>query len=210
MAGWFSARKGADAAKISLVLVRYSAALLGVHPARRTTIVAVDGFGGAGKSHFAANLAAANHQVTVVHTDDFASWDDGLDWQRLRREVIDPLMDDRTARYQRYDWVEARLAEWHDVPAGGTVVVEGVSSYRLSLSDAYDLAVWVESPRETCLRRGLERDGQGALAVWERWMVEEDAYVAAELPDERAAGVVDGAPTVAHAPGIEFVALRWP
>ena len=191
------------------MLVRYGDVLKGANGLRPTTLVAVDGFGGAGKSHFATRLAAAKPDVTVVHTDDFASWDAGLDWERLRREVIDPLMNDRPARYQRYDWIEARLAEWHDVLPGGTVVVEGVSSYRLSLSDAYDLAVWVQSPRETCLRRGLERDGQAARPLWERWMAEEDVYFEEEHPDARAALVVDGAPVVAHDPEIEFVALRW-
>jgi uridine kinase len=192
------------------VLVRYADVLNGIRPQRQTTLVSVDGFGGAGKSYFAARLVAARRGVTVVHTDDFASWDAGLDWQRLRDQVIDPLMGDRPARYQRYDWVEARLAEWHEVPSGGTVVVEGVSSYRISLADAYDLAVWVQSPRETCLRRGLERDVQGALGLWQRWMAEEDAYVEAEHPDARAAVVADGAPTIAHDPEVEFVALRWP
>jgi uridine kinase len=192
------------------VLVRYADLLRDIHSVRRTTLVAVDGFGGAGKSHFAARLAAAQRDVAVVHTDDFASWDAGLDWQRLRNQVIDPLIDDRPARYQRYDWVEARLAEWHEVSPGGTVVVEGVSSYRLSLCDAYDVAVWVQSPQELCLRRGLERDGHGALVLWQRWMAEEDRYVDAEHPDERAAVVVDGAPAIAHQPDIEFVALRLP
>ena len=191
------------------MLVRYADVLNGAHSPRRTMLVAVDGFGGSGKSHFAARLAAARPGVTVVHTDDVASWNAGLDWGRLRREVIDPLLADRPARYQRYDWVETRLAEWHDIPPGGTVVVEGVSSYRVLLCDAYDLAAWVQTPRETCLRRGLERDGQAALALWQRWMAEEDAYVEAEHPDERAAVVVDGAPTVAHDRDVEFVALRW-
>jgi uridine kinase len=192
------------------VLVRYRDVLNGLDALRATMLLAVDGFGGAGKSVFATRLAAANADVTVVHTDDFASWDGGLDWERLRHQVIDPLMNDRPGRYQRYDWVESRLAEWHDVPPGGTVVVEGVSSYRLSLSDAYDLAVWVQSPRETCLRRGLERDGQAALPLWQRWMTEEDAYFEAEHPDVRAAVIVDGAPTVAHDPETEFIAPRWP
>ena len=192
------------------VLVRYADVLKGVHPRRRTILVAVDGFGGAGKSHFAAGVAAARPGTTVVHTDDFASWDAGLDWQRLRRQVIGPLLADRPARYQRYDWVAGCLAEWHDIPPGGTVVVEGVWSSRVTLADAYDVAVWVQSPRETCLRRGLERDGQAALALWQRWMAEEDEYIEAEHPEGRAAIVVDGAPTVEHDPDVQFVALRWP
>jgi len=173
-------------------------------------LVAVDGVGGSGKSHFAARLAAAHPGVTVVHTDDFASWEAGLDWRRLRLQVIDPLLADRPARYQRYDWDRERLAEWHDVGPGGVVVVEGVSSLRVGLADTYDLAVWIQTPRETCLERGLERDGQAALGRWQRWMADEDLYVGAEHPEERAAVVVDGAPTVPHDPEVDFVALPWP
>jgi uridine kinase len=192
------------------VLVRYSDLLDGIQFARRTALVAVDGFGGSGKSHFAACLAATEPRLTVVHTDDFASWEAGLDWERLRHQVIDPLLADRPARYQRYDWDERRLAEWHEISAGGVTVVEGVSSYRLSLADAYDLAVWVQAPREVCLARGLERDGQGALALWQKWMAEEDEYVNREHPERRAAVVVDGAPTLPHDREVEFVALCLP
>lgn len=46
-----------------------SAARLGV-----TKLVAVDGPGGAGKSSLAAQLATAC-DATLIHTDDFASWD---------------------------------------------------------------------------------------------------------------------------------------
>lgn len=95
------------------------------------------------------------------------------------------------------------------MPTGGIVVVEGVSSYRASLADAYDLAVWVETPRATCLKRGLERDGDAALGLWQRWMADEDHYVDTEHPKQRAAVVVDGAPTVSHDPDVEFVALPW-
>jgi uridine kinase len=175
-----------------------------------TTLIAVDGFGGAGKSHFAARLAAAHPGVTVVYTDDFASRDAGLDWQRLLDQVLDPLLADRPARYQRYDGDDERLAEWHDVGPGGVVVVEGVSSFRIALADAYDLAVWVQTPRETCLERGLERDAEAALGRWQRWMADEDRYGEAEHPEQRAAAVVDGAPAVPHDPEVDFVALRWP
>jgi uridine kinase len=190
------------------VLVRYSDVLGSIQSARPTTLVAVDGLGGAGKSHFAARLAA-QPRLTVVHTDHFASWDAGLDWQRLRHQVIDPLLADRPARFQRYDWDERRLAEWHEISPGGVVVLEGVSSYRLSLADAYDLAIWVGAPREVCLARGLERDGQSALPLWQKWMAEEDEYVDREHPESRAGLVVDGAPTLRHDREVEFVALRW-
>ena len=190
------------------VPVRYFDLLCAIPRRRRTALVAVDGFGGSGKSHFAARLAGARPDVTVVHTDDFASWEAGLDWERLMHQVIDPLLADRPGRYQRYDWIEARLAEWHEVLPGGVVVIEGVSSLRLSVAHIYDLAVWVQTPRDVCLRRGLERDGESALPLWEKWMDEEDSYVERERPDERADVVVDGDPIEPHDREIEFIAVR--
>ena len=57
-----------------------------------TRIVAVDGPGGAGKSTLAERLAAALENAPVVHTDDFASWDNPLDWwPRLLKDVLEPL-----------------------------------------------------------------------------------------------------------------------
>jgi uridine kinase len=106
--------------------------------------------------------------------------------------VLDPLLHDQPARYQRHDWEEAQLMEWHEVPVGGVVVVEGVAALDRRLREAYDLKIWVEAPREVCLRRGLERDGEGARQLWLDWFAKEDAYWAEQRPREAADVIVDG------------------
>jgi uridine kinase len=168
---------------------------IGAQPARRgTKVIAIDGWGGAGKSRLAAELEKRLPSVTVVHTDDFAgpkqpSWD----WRRFSREVLDPLLSDRLARFQRYDWDRDQLGQWKSVPVGGTVIVEGISSSRQELGAIWDLAVWVECPRELRLRRGIERDGESLRWKWETvWMPEEEAYVRAQNPIGRADVIVDG------------------
>uniref|UniRef100_UPI00406CEA9B uridine kinase family protein n=1 Tax=Paenibacillus sp. FSL H8-0168 TaxID=2921378 RepID=UPI00406CEA9B len=65
----------------------------------------------------------------------------------------------KAVRYQRYDWETDKLSEWHTVPAGGIVIIEGVYSIRKELEDKYDFKVWVDCPRKIRLSRGLERDG---------------------------------------------------
>jgi ABC-type proline/glycine betaine transport system ATPase subunit len=51
-------------------------------------IVAVDGFSGAGKSTLAGRLSQLVG-ATIVHTDDFAAWDNPLDWwPRLVRSFV--------------------------------------------------------------------------------------------------------------------------
>jgi len=55
-------------------------------------LVAIDGPGGAGKTTFAERFAAAADGAPIVHTDDFASADNPIDWwPRLLAEVIEPL-----------------------------------------------------------------------------------------------------------------------
>jgi len=163
-------------------------------PRRRTRIVAIDGCGGSGKSTLANKLAARVGDVAVVRTDDFYGLEaEAWDWRRLRDQVLDPLSADRPARYQRYDWEARRLAEWRDVPAGGVVIVEGVSAMRLELGAYWDLAIWVECSSERRLARGLARDGASRRAQWvEVWMPAEDAYVRTHEPRRRADVVLDG------------------
>jgi uridine kinase len=170
---------------------------------RATKLIAIDGWGGAGKSRLAAELEKRLPAVAVIHTDDFAapqqpSWD----WQRFAREALDPLLTDRPARFQRYDWNRDQLGDWHDVPTGGTVIVEGISSSRQELGPVWDLVIWVECSRELRLRRGIERDGEALRWKWETvWMPEEEAYVRAQDPIGRADVIVNGGDTTFYHSG---------
>jgi len=131
-------------------------------PRMSTSILAIDGYGGAGKSTLAVLLVeeflAQGLRVDLVHTDDFASADDPLNWW--------PRMIDQ--------------------------ILEGVSASRDVFRPYLSLAVWVEMPADERLRRGLERDGEQARDQWRRWMAEEVAWGDAERPWERADVVVPG------------------
>ena len=152
-----------------------------------TKIVAVDGPGGAGKSTLAAHLAAALGDAPVVHTDDFASWDDPLDWwPRLLKDVLEPLSRGETARYRRTNWGDDEHEQWEEVAPSEFVILEGVSASREAFQPFLTYSIWVDAPWDLRLRRGLERDGEEARAQWEEWMAEEDRYVERERPQQRA------------------------
>jgi uridine kinase len=171
-------------------------------------LVAIDGPGGAGKSVFAQRLALALGDVPIVHTDDFASWDNPHNWwPRLEEQVLDPLERGKPVRYQRYDWIARELGVWVEVPVSDVVIVEGVSSSRAAVKDRLTMAIWIESPREVRLSRGLERDGEAMRPAWDRWMAGEDVFFARDRTRERADLVVDGSPTLPHDPEIEFIRL---
>lgn len=162
---------------------------------RNTRLVAIDGRGGAGKSSLAAWLASQVHG-TVIHVDDFGRPGepyDGWDWHRLRSQVLEPLRADLDCRYQRYDWTTDALGEWVDLRARGIVIVEGVTVLREALGDPWDLKVWVETPYDLRLERGVERDGESERETWTTWwMPQEDTYVERESPMTRADIILPG------------------
>lgn len=171
-------------------------------------LVAVDGPGGSGKSVFADRLSRWAEGAPVIRTDDFASWEQPIDWwPRMLEQVVEPLAGGRAARYQRYDWLERRLTDWLVVVPSPMVIVEGVSSARSEWSKHLSFVVWIETDRSVRLRRGLERDGEGMRRKWEEWMSVEDRHFNGDSSRARADLMVDGAPTIAHEPESSFVAM---
>lgn len=175
-------------------------------------IVGVDGYGAAGKTTFAARLARAAGDAPVVHTDDFASFEEPLDWwPRMLAEVIDPLMRGETATFRPYDWVRREMsADPIRIAPATLVVVEGVGATRKAWRDRLVKRIWVEAPRDLRLHRGLDRDGIHMLDFWTWWMAEEDGYVADEHPETTADLHVDGDPSIPHEPETEFVEIDNP
>ena len=93
-----------------------------------TIWVGIDGKGASGKSTLATRLAAALPGAVIVSADDFArpgasTWE--LD--RFIRQVRDPLLAGRSARYQRWPWDQDTGGEWIEIKPGGTR-----SSWRVS------------------------------------------------------------------------------
>lgn len=174
---------------------------------QKTLLIGIDGCGGSGKSTLANQLKKECSDVTIVHMDDFYLPSSQLinihpkekaigadfDWGRMLKDVIEPISRNKEGCYQRYDWEKDDLAEWHTVPVGGIVVIEGVYSLHDELVDKYDYTIWVDCPRDTRLSRGLERDGEDARDTWENnWMISEDLYVKEHNPLGRADLVVNG------------------
>jgi uridine kinase len=174
----------------------------------RTVLVGIDGRGGSGKSTLARELEALLADVTVVEFDDFyrvlyerrlraAQGDDEVggdfDWRRVRDQVLQPLADDEVARYRRYDWDRDELAEWHVISPGGIVILEGNYSTRRELRAYYNVTIWVDTPHDVRLRRGVERDGEDARARWlDEWIPKEDRYVAAHQPANQVDIIISG------------------
>ena len=157
-------------------------------------LVGVDGLGGAGKSTVAKYIKENIPDTTIVEMDDFYIPElERTDWDRLYEQVIGPLHNNSSASYQRFDWDTKKLAEWHTIEPKGVIVIEGVYVLREKIRDAYDYKIWVETPYELRLQRGLERDGEEARSQWvDEWMPKEEEYKKSQKPHECADIIVDG------------------
>lgn len=157
-----------------------------------TVIIGIDGCGGAGKTTFAHRLAD-QLCAQLIHTDDFASWNNPLNWQvRMLEQVLTPLSHNKSGRFQRYDWDLNALAEWHDVPVQPFVVLEGVSSTRTQFRSFLGFSIYVDAPQDIRLQRGLARDGHDALPLWRNWQRAEDEYLDRDDPKAHASLILDG------------------
>lgn len=200
-----------------------------------TLIVGIDGCGASGKSTFTRSLARIGLNITVVEMDDFylpsdsrpsndailTTYGEQYDWQRLYKQVLQPLSQDREARYQRYDWNLDTLTEFHKVSIGGIVIVEGIYSTRHELSHFYDFRIWVQCPYDIRLIRGISRDEiivteDEAIArkeedpreMWEKiWMPQEQRYIKAEEPHKVANLIIDGSGMIEHDRFSQFVSV---
>ena len=185
-------------------------------------MVAVDGPAAAGKTTFTRALAALDPGLDVIEMGDFAlpaaerlsERDEapgrgaaGVDWRRLRSNVLLPLSRDQVARYQRYDAATNVMAEWRIVPVGGIVIVEGFFSCVKALSTFYDFRIWVECPLEVRRRRLGRENGSGSL-LERNWPHAEEAYIETQDPAASAHLRVDGSGALAHDPAGEYVPVR--
>ncbi|QMU77284.1 hypothetical protein GXW83_17870 [Streptacidiphilus sp. PB12-B1b] len=164
-------------------------------PVGGVRIVGIDGPSGSGKTTLAAGLCRALG-AGLVQIDDFVSWDDLHGWwPRFERQVLDPLLAGRDARYQVRDWegdeFGRSLKGWKTTAHAPLIVVEGVTCTRARTVGRVACAVWVEAPAATRLRRGLQRDGESHRALWQRWQAQEDAFFRADGTRDRADLIID-------------------
>ncbi|MDE1854482.1 MAG: (d)CMP kinase [Thaumarchaeota archaeon] len=161
-------------------------------PAGMTTrVVAVDGPGGAGKTSL-SKLLASELTAEIIHTDDFASWENPTNWwPELIDKVLKPIAAGSPARFVPTRWGGPERSEVTVEPRD-FLILEGVTASREAFRPYLTYSIWIETPRDLRLQRGIERDGEDMRAQWDEWMAGEDSYVERERPAEHADLVLRG------------------
>lgn len=172
-------------------------------PSMPVKLVAVDGHGGAGKTELAKKLAVVL-QAEVLHTDDFASYNNPLDWwPRLIEDVLDPIRSGaKSLNYKRGAWYKDHKPESIvNQPVTKTMILEGVSASRPEFRPYISYAIWVDTPKEIYMKRGIDRDLANKevkktydelVEEWNQNHVYEDEYVSRDKPQAYADVVIDG------------------
>jgi 8-oxo-dGTP pyrophosphatase MutT (NUDIX family) len=164
-----------------------AALIAGLRPAtgRAAVVVAIDGGAAAGKSTLAAAISAHLARVALIHTDDLLDgWAGQFHyWNRLRSDVLTPLLAGRPGHHQRYSWLRGSFVGQITVPAAPIVLVEGVSSIA-ACGTELTLGVLLDLPRAERERRWTARDGD-PQPEWGDWLDNEDRHFADHQPDDR-------------------------
>lgn len=163
-------------------------------------LVALDGRSGVGKSTLAARLAE-RFDAAVVNGDDFFAggsdeeWarrtpaeraDRCIDWRRLRREALEPLLAGRAAVWRPF-YATGSDAALVTVAPKPLIVLDGVYSGRPELADLVNFAVLVTMADDAERRRRLiAREGETFMAGWHTiWDAAEDHYFSTIAPPAR-------------------------
>lgn len=163
--------------------------------------MAIDGRGGSGKTSFTKCLKELLPDFVFVSRDDyFEPVEDKIVWgafnkRRFKEDVIEYLKKGNKFVYKPYDWHASSHISERSIEVTKGICIEGYISFSFNID--WDLKIWVETPKQLCLERGLAREklpvAQAKKAWEEVWQPEEDTYIAKNKPKEHADIVIDGA-----------------
>lgn len=157
-------------------------------------LVALDGRSGVGKSTIAKRVGEAIGAV-VIDSDKFYSggndtyWDsrtieqkvsEVIDWKRLRKEALEPLLAREPATYYPFDFKtwKGQSEEATTLVPANVIILDGAYSARPELSDLIGLSVLIKL-KDNSMRhqRLIEREGEEYMTNWHaRWDKAEDYY----------------------------------
>lgn len=130
-------------------------------------LVAISGFGGAGKSTVSEQLANLLCDATLIHTDDFIDADDNgaregyhLNWEILEGHTIKPARTAGELTSRIYDW-KTNKRIFQKISPRKYIIIEGsIWLMQSKFKQYFDLTVWIDVPQNIANTRGKKRDNE--------------------------------------------------
>jgi pantothenate kinase-related protein Tda10 len=98
----------------------------------QTKIVVIDGPAGSGKTTLAKSLSGLLENCPIIHMDEvYEGWENALSpktSQDLVEWVINPLLEDKSIEYLKYDWNLEQRIEKVVINNPQVLIIEGVGS----------------------------------------------------------------------------------
>ena len=130
------------------------------------SIIAISGFGGSGKSTFANKLGEQIHapiigidefQKTRARHAEFSDWS-VMDFERLKREVLEPFLNGRDIAYGCFDPATDAISHTRTIEHTKFLIIEGVGLFRPELMKYFAYTIWIDVPIERAIEQGKKRD----------------------------------------------------
>ncbi len=156
---------------------------------RDPVLIAIDGRCGSGKTTLASMLAR-EFDCCLFHMDDFylQAWQrtperlaevgGNVDYERFRREILDPVQNGESVAYRPFDHSIMRIgSECREIPPKRLNIIEGSYSQHPYFEDPYDLRIFVTVSDAVRIARIRARNGEEKLKRFlDEWIPKEEAY----------------------------------
>lgn len=175
----------------------------------QTKIVVIDGPAGSGKTTLAKSLSGLLENCPIIHMDEiYEGWENALSpktSQDLVEWIINPLLEDKSIEYIKYDWNLEQRIEKVVINNPQVMIIEGVGSSVSEISKHACLKLWIEVNEETGINRVLTRDGLQIQEQMKKWQSQESKFFIENNSKENSDIWIDGDPVVKIDTSSQFV-----
>lgn len=151
-------------------------------------LVAIDGNCAAGKTTLAGELAQ-RIDCNVIHMDDFFLRPEqrteerlqqpggNIDWERFQKEVLLPLVEEKTFSYRPFSCRTMQLSDSVHVGHKRITIIEGSYACHPELVSAYDFKIFLSLTKPQQIDRIRVRNGEERLSDFvQKWIPMEERY----------------------------------
>jgi len=164
----------------------------------KTTLIAIDGVAGSGKTTLALKLANDLTDSYVVHMDDlYDGWNNPLSQKltaRVISQLLNPISKQISVSYQVFNWKLNRFTDFKTIPQSKYLILEGVGSAQREFRPYMNKIIWIECDPNLGYNRVIARDGDQVKQEMLKFLIDQNNHFSTELSKNAADYTLNGAP----------------